>query len=52
MIRGVFEVISSWLIPFMILITLCYGIFKKVPVYETFVDGSKDGLKIAVTIVP
>jgi spore maturation protein B len=52
MIRGVFEVISSWLIPFMILITLCYGIFKKVPVYETFVDGSKDGLKIAVSIVP
>ena len=52
MIRGIFEVISSWLIPFIILVVLCYGVLKKVPVYEAFVDGAKDGLKISISIGP
>ena len=31
---------------------LIYGTFKKVPTYEVFVDGGKEGIKIAVSIIP
>ena len=44
--------ISSWIIPFIIMLTLIYGLIKKIPVYETFVDGAKDGLKVSFNIIP
>lgn len=50
--REVIVAISSWIIPAIILITLVCGIVKKVPVYETFIDGAKDGLKVSVNIIP
>jgi spore maturation protein B len=31
---------------------LTYGIVKKIPVYETFVEGAKDGLRVSVNILP
>ena len=31
---------------------LIYGTIKKVPTYEVFVDGGKEGIKIAVSIIP
>ncbi len=52
MIKVFFDTVSIWLIPAIILIVLVFGIIKKVPVYETFIDGSKDGLKVAVEIIP
>ncbi|WP_341356557.1 spore maturation protein [Rossellomorea sp. y25] len=44
--------ISLWLIPIMIGFILIYGTLKKVPTYEVFVDGGKEGIKIAVSIIP
>ncbi|MGG5253746.1 spore maturation protein [Neobacillus sp. SM06] len=29
-----------------------YGTFKRVPTYETFVEGGKEGIKIAISIIP
>lgn len=29
-----------------------YGLYKKVPVYEEFVEGAKDGFRVAVMIIP
>lgn len=52
MLKQAIDIISSWLIPLIIVISLTMGIIKKVPVYETFVDGAKDGLKVAVNILP
>ncbi|WP_078380128.1 spore maturation protein [Sutcliffiella halmapala] len=46
------SLISLWLIPFMIGFILLYGTFKKVPTYETFVEGGKEGIKIAISIIP
>ena len=45
-------ILSSWIIPVIILFTLVFGIIKKIPVYETFVGGAKDGLKVAFNILP
>lgn len=44
--------ISIWLIPLFIVFVLMYGTYKKVPTYETFVDGGKEGLKIAIQLIP
>lgn len=44
--------ISVWLIPLIICIILLYGTFKKVPTYETFVEGGKEGISMAFSIIP
>ncbi|MGA9290587.1 MAG: spore maturation protein [Anaerobacillus sp.] len=43
---------SIWIIPILIGFILAYGTWKRVPTYETFVEGGKEGLSIAVSIVP
>ncbi len=44
--------ISLYILPLMIIGILLAGIVKKVPVYEEFVEGAKDGFKVSVTIIP
>ena len=46
------EKISLYILPIMILAILCAGIAKKVPVYEEFVEGAKNGFKVSVSIIP
>ncbi|MDB4866157.1 MAG: spore maturation protein [Cohnella sp.] len=46
------ERISSWTIPMLIAFIPLYAAFRKVPVYETFIDGAKDGFQTAVSIIP
>ncbi len=52
MIKTAIDLISLWLIPAIILVVLLWGVIKKIPVYETFIDGAKDGLKVSVDILP
>lgn len=44
--------ISLWLIPCIIGFILLYGTWKKVPTYESFVEGGKEGISIAIAILP
>ncbi|MCA1009514.1 spore maturation protein [Halobacillus halophilus] len=44
--------ISIWLIPGIILIVLVTATLKNVPAYEVFVEGSKEGIQIAITLLP
>ncbi|HLU23776.1 spore maturation protein [Lederbergia graminis] len=44
--------ISLWIIPVIIGFILVYSAIKKKPAYENFVEGGKEGVKIAVTIIP
>lgn len=44
--------ISVWILPCIILLILAFGLFKKVPVYEAFTDGAKEGFSISVKIIP
>lgn len=48
----ILNLISLWALPALILIVLTIGILKKVPVYEEFTNGAKDGFKVAVNIIP
>ncbi|MFZ3588588.1 spore maturation protein [Bacillus sp. DJP31] len=44
--------ISLWFIPLLIGFVLVYGTIKKVPTYESFVEGGKEGITIAFSIIP
>ena len=44
--------LSDIVIPILIFFIVGYGFVSRVKVYETFLKGAKDGLKIVVDIVP
>lgn len=44
--------LSVWMIPALIVFIPLYAAFKKVPVYETFVEGAKDGFGTAISMIP
>ena len=48
----VFEQISVWAIPVVILLVAIYAVVKKVPMYTSFTTGAKDGFSAAVMIIP
>lgn len=50
--RQAVELISLWAIPLMLVGIPLIGLFRKVKVYETFVEGAKDGFEVAVRIIP
>jgi spore maturation protein B len=43
---------SIWIIPLLIGFILVYGTIKKVPTYEAFVEGGKDGFQLAISLIP
>ena len=46
------KIIAPWIIPSLMMILLTYGMVKKVNIYESFVEGAKDGFQVAVRIIP
>ena len=47
-----FSAISAGFMPVMAAVIVGYGLFKKAPVYDYFIDGAKEGLKTGVEILP
>jgi spore maturation protein B len=39
-------------IPLMVAVILLFGIIKKVKLYETFIEGAKEGFQVGVRIIP
>ncbi|MCW8813722.1 MAG: hypothetical protein OQK65_09350, partial [Chlorobium sp.] len=50
--KNFIEIVSTLAIPLLIIIFIGYGVIKKVKVYESFVEGAKEGFNIAVKIIP
>ncbi|GJQ61512.1 MAG: hypothetical protein SCALA702_05650 [Melioribacteraceae bacterium] len=50
--KSIIQIISILAIPALIFIFIGYGALKKVKVYETFVEGAKEGFDVAVRIIP
>ena len=44
--------LSIYILPFIIITIILYGLFKKAPIYENFTEGAKDGFHIAIRIIP
>lgn len=49
---SILNMISIWFLPAIILTILTIAIFKKVPIYEAFTEGAKDGFKVSINIIP
>lgn len=47
-----FNQISLWALPIIIIAVLTMGLIKKVPIYEEFTEGAKDGFKVSISIIP
>ncbi|MBT5108531.1 MAG: spore maturation protein [Rhodospirillaceae bacterium] len=44
--------IAPWLIPGLMVSILGFGVMRKVRVYESFVEGARDGFNVALRIIP
>ncbi|MCQ2739288.1 MAG: spore maturation protein [bacterium] len=47
-----FEKLSLLILPIFIITVLTVGMLKKVPIYEEFTEGAKDGFNVAISIIP
>jgi len=45
-------VISPWILPGLMLGFLLFGVARGVPIYESFVEGAKEGFQVALRIIP
>jgi spore maturation protein SpmA len=46
------KALSPWVMPSLMVGFLAFGLARKVPVYEAFVEGAKEGFQVAVRIIP
>ncbi|MEM9352041.1 MAG: spore maturation protein [Planctomycetota bacterium] len=51
-LREVSETFSQWTIPLTMLLIICWGYAARVPMYESFITGAKEGFGVAVMIIP
>jgi spore maturation protein B len=52
MIRAILQAVSLWAIPVLLVGIPLIGMFRKVKVYDVFIDGAKEGFNVAVRIIP
>ena len=50
--RNAISLLSYFVIPLILVGFPLYGLYKRVPVYESFVEGAKEGFQVAVRIIP
>jgi spore maturation protein B len=51
-LRQAIGLLSYFVIPLMLVGFPLYGLYKRVPVYEAFVEGAREGFNVAVRIIP
>jgi spore maturation protein B len=51
-VYSIVTTISIWAIPVIVAFIPLYAAYKKIPVYEAFVNGAKDGFDTAIKIIP
>ncbi len=44
--------LSNFIVPVVIVYILLYGYFSKINVYETFIEGAKEGFSVVLDILP
>lgn len=50
--REIMMFVSVSAIPLLIAVIILHGLYKKIPVYETFIQGAKRGIHVGVRILP
>jgi len=46
------QLIANLLIPLITIIVIIYGIYKKIDIYNSFIEGINEGLKMSIAIFP
>lgn len=46
------ELFQNLILPLCIVVITVYGLIKKVPVFDCFIEGAKTGLTVAVNLIP
>ena len=46
------KIVAPWIIPGLMLAFLTFGMSRRVPIYEVFVEGARDGFQVAIRIIP
>jgi spore maturation protein B len=46
------SLISAWAIPVIVVFIPLYAAYRKIPVYESFTEGAKEGFETAIKIIP
>lgn len=49
---GFISILSQWAIPVMVFLVVLYSYIKGVEVFDTFVEGAKEGFQTAVKLIP
>ncbi|SES81486.1 spore maturation protein B [Oceanobacillus limi] len=49
---SIITAVSTWIIPCFILLVLLVATWRKIPAYELFVEGGKEGVKMAFSLLP
>ncbi|MFZ4452222.1 spore maturation protein [Salibacterium aidingense] len=44
--------LSLWIVPMLLLTVIVHAALKKIPAYDSFVEGGKDGFQLAVSLIP
>lgn len=44
--------VSSWAIPVLVVVIVAFAAWKRISVFETFVEGGKEGFAIAINLIP
>ncbi|HHX75516.1 MAG TPA: spore maturation protein [Firmicutes bacterium] len=52
MLQNLLHTVAVWSIPLFLLLILVYAVYKKVDVFDTFVEGAKDGFQTSVMLIP
>jgi spore maturation protein B len=50
--RHIISMLSFFVLPLIVVGFPLYGLYKRVPVYESFVEGAREGFQVAVRIIP
>lgn len=44
--------ISTWVVPSLIFLAICYSYFRGIKVFDTFVEGAKEGFGMSIRLIP
>jgi len=52
MLKASIDLVSTWTLPALLLAIPLWAVYKKIPLYDTFIDGAKEGFSVGVKIIP
>ena len=48
----IIELVSVWIIPAFLILTIIYGLWQRINLFEVFIEGAKEGFPMAIRLVP